>query len=70
MASTNTITTTPTMCHHAEIELIAASNRTPLRFSSSCAAMIAVNVRNTVCLPVLTLGNQRLISDVQKRAAP
>ncbi len=61
---------TPAMCHHAEIELIMARSLTPFRLSSRCAATMAVNVRNTVCLPVLTLGNQRFISDVQKMAAP
>ena len=58
------------MCHHADNELIEASSRTPFRFSRSWAVMIAVNVRKTVCLPVLTLGNQRLMSEVQKSAAP
>ena len=32
--------------------------------------MITLNVRNSVCLSVPTLGNQRLISEVQKIAAP
>jgi hypothetical protein len=69
-AQANTITSTPTMCHQAETELISASSRTPFRFSSRWAAMMHVKVRKTVCLPVLTLGNQRFISDVQKIAAP
>jgi hypothetical protein len=70
MTSTRTIAATPAMCHHAEIELIAASSRTPFRFRSSCAAMITVKVRKTVCLPVSTPGNQRFINDVQNVAAP
>ena len=70
IARTNTITTTPTMCHHAESELSNASSRTALRFSKSCAAMIALNVMKTVCVSVPTLGNQRFMSDVQKIAAP
>ncbi len=42
IAQANTITSTPSMCHQAEIELISASSRTPFRLSSSCTAMITV----------------------------
>ena len=58
------------MCHQAEIELTQASSRTLFRLSSSCAAMIALNVMKTVCVSVPTLGNQRFMSAVQKIAAP
>ena len=40
--STPTITSTPAMCHHAEMLLICASRRTPNVLITACRAMITV----------------------------